>query len=313
MENNKFIIGGGPAGLIAAFYLKDFKVIDEKPLGQLNTPFIPGPRLLQFTPNMWSFVSEVMAEAGLNPEMVVEKAKIGYEEKNSYSPLPDINFKNKYTEITRGKTESEQSYLSEGKNEIEHIIIPEQGENTYKFVFETLLGIITQRGQLLRSKVSALDLGGNTIKLDSDESIKYDTIINTISLKIFQKITGEKIEGLETLPKSFYQCEYNNLSDKMLKLRYDYIYSVSGEYTRKTYFKDYIVYETVGPISGETVNGNKIIRRAENLPIQIKNNKNITHIGDAIMLGRFAEWNHKVKANEVVDTVTKITQEIYAE
>ena len=53
MENN-YILGGGPAGLIAAYYLKDHWVVDKKPLGQLTIPFIPGPRLLQYTPNMQS-------------------------------------------------------------------------------------------------------------------------------------------------------------------------------------------------------------------------------------------------------------------
>tara|TARA_Y100000389_G_scaffold166632_1_gene171481 strand:- start:1344 stop:2291 length:948 start_codon:yes stop_codon:yes gene_type:complete len=315
MNKDNFIIGGGPAGLIAAFYMEDYKVIDEKPLGQLKAPFIPGPRLLQFTPNMWSFVSEVMDAAGINPEMIVEQAKIGYNQGHSYTPLPDINYRKKYSEITRGKTNSEDSHLSEGKNIIEHIILPEHGENTYKFVFETLLGIIEQRGQLLRCKVSALDLGKNAISLQhpgNQQVIKYNHIINTINLNIFKKLTDCDITGLETLPKCFYQCKYDNLSDKMLKMRYSYVYSISGEYTRKTYFKNYIVYETIEPIEGETVNGNEIISKVENLPIQIKESKNIKEIDGISMLGRFAMWSHKIKANEVVDIVVKLKEEIYA-
>jgi thioredoxin reductase len=55
-----YILGGGPAGLIAAYYFKDYKIIDKNPLGQLNIPFIPGPRLLQYTKNMDSFMKEVV-------------------------------------------------------------------------------------------------------------------------------------------------------------------------------------------------------------------------------------------------------------
>ena len=68
--NNNYILGAGPAGLIAAYYFSEYKIIDEKPLGQLNLPFIPGPRLLQATDNMKSFIKEVLPKSQISLEIV---------------------------------------------------------------------------------------------------------------------------------------------------------------------------------------------------------------------------------------------------
>ena len=41
----------------------------------------------------------------------------------------------------------------------------------------------------------------------------------------------------------------------------------------------------------------------ENLPIQIVKSKNVDSVNGIKMLGRFAQWNHKIKANEALDRV----------
>ena len=43
----------------------------------------------------------------------------------------------------------------------------------------------------------------------------------------------------------------------------------------------------------------------EDIPIQITNSEDIESMCGITMLGRFAEWSHKVKANEVLDKVKK--------
>ena len=91
MENN-YILGGGPAGLIAAYYLKDHWVVDKKPLGQLNIPFIPGPRLLQYTPNMQKLIEEVLPNNDIHTAVAV----IGYNEDGVVMEKPTNSFKKKY-------------------------------------------------------------------------------------------------------------------------------------------------------------------------------------------------------------------------
>ena len=69
-----YILGGGPAGLIAAYYLKDYTLIDKNPLGQLNLPFIPGPRLLQATDNMVELTRELFPDEQINIEIALFQA-----------------------------------------------------------------------------------------------------------------------------------------------------------------------------------------------------------------------------------------------
>ena len=311
MKQN-YILGAGPAGLIAAYYNKDYKVIDEKPLGQLNMPFIPGPRLLQATSDMKWFVKEVMNDF----EIKVEHCIIGYHDKNGVYDTPDDNFKKQYSLKTRGKS-SEGSHLSEGKTEIAHVEFGEFGEDSYKTFFIKLLRIIEDRGQLVRTSVKSIDTEMMRIEFANDTSSEYGSIINTLNLNILKKVSPQikaecekyKID-LSTSKKSFYKCEYGfSVNDAMNtghpSTFYDYIYSIDADWTRCTYFRDYMVYESVEPIEGDSIQGNKIDMKVEDIPIQITNSEDIESMCGITMLGRFAEWSHKVKANEVLDKVKK--------
>ena len=306
--NKGCIIGGGPAGLIAGYYFPEFPVLDIKPLGQLNLPFIPGPRLIQRTDNSERFVRSVLDDAGLfGYKIKTVVAKVAYEEDGVWHTSPPKDFKRKYTKLTRGKEGIESSYLSEGKNEIEHLEINDMGENSYKFLFKTLLKIIDEeRGQLKRQQVTQISPAGFIhAREGSGPSMcyQYETIINTLSLKLLAKDyygmqgiwRGDELKDLDltTLPKCFYQT---NKGERSI---FDYIYGYQDGWTRKTYFKEYMVYESVEP----THPPYPIINQFENLPIQIKNSLDIDRFDRVYMLGRFAQWNHKIKANEVIDRV----------
>ena len=58
------------------------------------------------------------------------------------------------------------------------------------------------------------------------------------------------------------------------------------------------------------IGGNKVEMKIENLPIQIKDSMNIDSFNGITMLGRYAEWNHKVKLNEVVDRLVKLKTKV---
>ena len=309
MENN-YILGAGPAGLIAAYYNEDYKVVDKKPLGQLNMPFIPGPRLLQSNQNMKWFVKEIADDL----ELKIEKCVIGYHEKEGVYDSPDENFKKQYSMRTRGN-EGEGSHLSEGKTEIMHCEVGELGEDSYKEIFTRLLKIIKDRGQLIEMSVKSINCETQTIEFEDGTIKDYNDIISTLNINILRKIcpavdnTCEKLGyDFSTTKKSFYKCSYGftipeAMDSKHPSLTYDYIYSIHADWTRCTYFKDYIVYESVKPIEGDSIEGNKIEMKFEDLPIQIKQSQRINEIEGITLLGRFAEWNHKIKANEVLDKV----------
>tara|TARA_R110001592_G_scaffold164855_2_gene398995 strand:+ start:216 stop:1166 length:951 start_codon:yes stop_codon:yes gene_type:complete len=309
MKQN-YILGAGPAGLIAAYYNKDYKVIDEKPLGQLNMPFIPGPRLLQSNQNMKWFAKDIMNDL----ELKVEHCVIGYHDKDGVYDSPDDHFKKQYSLKTRGRS-SEGSHLSEGRTEIAHIEFGDLGEDSYKELFTRLLKIIEDRGQLIRTSVKSIDTDKSQLELVNGSSSEYGNIINTLNLNILRKICPQvesecvkyKLD-LSTSKKSFYKCEYGFTIDEAMKSGhpstfYDYIYSIDADWTRCTYFRDYMVYESVEPIEGDSIQGNKIDMKFENIPIQITNSEDVESMCGIRMLGRFAQWLHKVKANEVLDKV----------
>ena len=332
-EDNNYILGAGPAGLAAAYFLKDYQVIDKNPLGQLNTPFVPGPRLLQYTPEMMEFITNVMQEVGLGmvfrPKIV--EATIGYELDGTYETKSPKGFKKKYTKLTRDKDDGEDSYLSEGKTKIKHIIFDGLEEDSYVFFFTKLKELLEDRKQIIKASVIELKkVGGQWVIIYGDENTAEvitiaDNLISTINLKILQKLSpdlflrmAEMIPNfnLDTTTKCFYKCTYDNKADITLRAKFDYIYSASGLYTRKTYFPDYIVYESMRPIQdglrGHDIEGNKVEMKIENLPIQIKDSMKLDGFEGIKFLGRYAEWNHKIKLNEVVDTLINIKEELYA-
>jgi hypothetical protein len=308
---SNYILGGGPAGLIAAYYFEDHKIIDKNPLGQLNLPFIPGPRLLQYTKNMEKFIKEIIPDKVLNYETAV----IGFNENNTVSDKPSESFRALYSKKTRGTKKSESSFLSEGMTEIRHIEISDYGEDSYKILFTKLLEILKKRGQLIESTVDNIDIRKNTISFSDGTISEYHHIISTLNLNILSKLSNEtdlSMFDLSTSKKCFYKAEYKSTIDEMLKdkkhpsLWYDYVYSADTNWTRQTFFRDYIVYESAEPIEGDEIQGNKILMKFENLPIQIKNSIDIRRIDGIDMLGRFAQWSHQVKANEVLDRVLEL-------
>lgn len=309
MKNN-YILGAGPAGLIAAYYNENYKVIDEKPLGQLNMPFIPGPRLLQSTQNMKWFAKTIVSDH----ELKIAHAIIGYHQEDGIYDTPDDNFKKKYSTRTRGQ-KSEGSHLSEGKTEIAHIEFGDYGEDSYKELFIRLLKIIEDRGQLIKTSVKLINTEEKTIHFTDGTSKEYSDIISTLNLNLLKKLSDNinaeckkyKLD-LSTSAKCFYKCEYGFSTQHALdsghpSIFYDYVYSISADWTRCTYFRDYIVYESVKPIEGNNIQGNKIEMKFENIPLQLKHNEDIDEMCDIKMLGRFAQWSHKMKANEVLDRV----------
>ena len=306
---SNYILGGGPAGLIAAYYLDDHKVIDKNPLGQLNLPFIPGPRLLQYTKNMDNFIKEIFPDK----EISYEVATIGFNENNIVTDMPSKNFRKLYSKKTRGTDKSESSFLSEGMTEIRHIEIADYGEDSYKILFTKLLEIIKKREQLIDTTVKNIDVRNKVITFDDETESEYHHIISTLNLNILRKINTifDVDFDLSTSKKCFYQTEYkNDIKESYDKnhpsLWYDYVYSSDTDWTRQTFFRDYIVYESAEPIEGDSIQGNKVLMKFENLPIQIKKSIDVRKIDGMDMLGRFAQWSHRMKANEVLDRVLEL-------
>lgn len=295
MRKNNYILGGGPAGLIAAFYNPEFQIIDKNPMGQLNLPFVPGPRILKVDEYSKKFIER------LHIPYFIKTIHVGYSHdgKNVVDEA-DRQFKQNYSQITRGTTKIEDSFLSSGENKIE-VFASENGDDLYYKVFAILTDLLKDR--IIGANVSDINTKDRLIGLDRTEFL-YDNVISTLNINIMFKLLGLQDLGLVALKKHFVQCSYDNQHDIELAKKYHYIYSTDGIYTRKTYFKDYIVYEFVEPYveiaENPTVHSNKVLKHINNIPIQINNSIDFRNVQGIELVGRFAQWNHSIKANEII-------------
>jgi len=314
---NNYIIGGGVAGLTLAFLDKSFKIIDKNPLGQINSKYQLGPRLLQKSEHTEFFleyvnflVSDYFKENKLKIQETI--CRIGYEDENGFVlDWADDTFKRKYSLLTRGTEQYEPTFLSEGRNEIEHYVF-EGIKNSYVYLFQTMLSMLEKRNQIIHGAVESINTESKMISLDGYRQFSYDNLVSTISLKILKKLlkSNKQLDSLDlsTKNKNFYVTDI-----PLLAGNFNYIYSIQGDYTRRTYIDDYVVYESEQPKQQETICGYQVVYKMENLPIQIVKSANIQTVSDIHMLGRYAQWSHKVKLGEVIQQSNKIKEQIHGQ
>lgn len=325
MKEQIVILGGGVAGLVIANILPNSIVIDKNPLGQLNTPFIPGPRVFKQNETVKNFLNLFYKDY---KEVVEHAIKIGYIDEGTILEEATDDFKVKYSMITRGTTKVEASFLSSGENTIN--ILSDGTEHFYNKVFQNLTDNVKDR--IVYDEVESISSKKKLITLKSGQEISYTKCYSTLNLKILLKLLAlEPTDlNLSTKPKHFVQCEYSNEKDLENANKFHYMYSTNGLWTRKTYFKDYIVYE----LSDEAVkqyntyklcsnvteeeieksqkdflisvcDSNFVLNKIFNLPFQITKSMDIRNIQGIELVGRYAQWNHSIKANEVIEKFKK--------
>jgi len=308
---NNYVIGAGVAGLTLAMYDTNFKIFDDNPLGLLKNKYTLGPRLLQY--NKWTREFFFMYEEllGFLGKVRINTAQIGFSENHFIADDASEGFKKKYSKITRNREDYEHSFLSAGKNSIDHFIF-DGCEDNYIELFKRMERLIRSRGQIIDAKVQNINLNKKTIVDSNNVKYDYDNLVSTIPVTILFSILGKEIPHLDfsTNKKHFYIAEYNSINEQTSK-KYAYVYSVDGKYTRKTFFKDYITFETVEHHDAAIIDGCKIIDAKENFPIQITKSHNIQDVNEIYMLGRLAQWRHDIRFDTLPEIITKIREHIY--
>jgi len=311
--SKNYVLGGGVAGIIHS-YISGNKIIDPNPLGQLGKSHILGPRLIQKTEATKIFL-ENLIENGIISSFKKRNSKIGFCCDGIVSDEFDENFLTRYVQATRGSCELENSFMSARKNNIDHYVVDYMPTGySYKYLLEKIYNYISLKNPPILSQVMKIDLESKEIFLDNGVILNYDSLVSTVPIKVLIFLLGIYEEmKFEKLNKNFAIVDYNSTND-FLSSKYHYIYNVDFDkvYTRKTFYSDYVVYETPEPVSiDDMIEGSKVVKTYNSLPIQIMKSHSFEKYAGIPLLGRYAQWNHKVKIEDIIVRSLEL-EKIYA-
>jgi hypothetical protein len=308
--SKNYILGGGIAGLLAAYYLPDFYLVSDKLGGQSGEDVSLGPRLIKFD----DYTKTLMRDLGVYP--FVKKIFIGYlMDQRAYKDMPE-GFREKYVKQTREVDVVEDSHLSSGQNTIDVFDVE------YKLIVDKLIEFIKLKDKFVEAKVERVDIEKKDLvakRGDTELWLKYDKLINTLPLPLFYKLSNQqdKIVDFDALDTSFIQVLSTNPMDLKLAEHFDYIYVVGQLFHRYTYlekksYKVTYILEYKGTVTEDNINllnehimngGAQIIDYKVIPKCQIKQSKNILEDSGVQMLGRYAQWNHGIKINELLKEI----------
>lgn len=294
---NNFILGGGVAGLLSAFYNDDYYIITDKIGGWQNlNKFDLGPRLLEVDEYTTSFMNK------LNFDCETKQIKIGYIDENDF--VLDFvldKFKIKYANKTRELLPSEihNSVLSSGKNTLTVFDID------YNIILEKIENICNDR--IIIDKITSIDIDNNEISSNINK-LSYNNLINTIPITIFNKISNisDKQHDFTAFNTTFFKCKYDNYLSE-LKEKFNYVYSVSStHWHRCNLLDDYVVFEVKGS-TNILMDKYKVLDKVTIPYAQIKYSYNdIKNTGNRIIhIGRYAQWNHSIKMQQIIGNYEK--------
>ena len=163
MQN--FIIGGGPVGLIAA-YFTGYTIIDSEIGGQFNSQ---GPYYFHNTKNSRKFLTL------LDVKYDIKKCKIGYFD--GYKEVKySEDFRKKYFFKTRGDKNVYGSSLNNGQKEFEYL----------DFDYKEFKKAILKKVKVIKDRVIKIAATQKLLTLEKDnKKIPYDNLISTININIF--------------------------------------------------------------------------------------------------------------------------------
>jgi hypothetical protein len=293
----RYILGGGIAGLIAAYYNKDYVIISDKIGGQMAAGGM-GPRILEVNDNS----TRLLEDLGFDI-VPIKTARIGYKCHGVYKEKLTPEDREEYYLKSRNLTtaaEVPSSVMSDGKKEIKYFDI------NWNELIERLVNSITT--DTIFSNAKKIDVENKVIMLDNGMEVNYEHIISTIPAPIFLKLSGlEPEEKLVFCKKVFILINENYIDLK----DYDYIYFPCKD---TLYHRISRVGVNMAAIEFTTTVNTKtlfdkwknIAKKAVELPVgQIQSGK-VQEIKGVTFVGRYACWNHDIKTDDVVEQANDI-------
>ena len=231
LNKMKYILGGGIAGLIFAYYNKDYRIISPDIGGQFKNHFPLGPRYLHQTKEAKEFLKELGMP--IKPMLI----RIGYWHKGKFIK-PDQEFRQQYFMKSRGKDNLDgfdETVMTGDKREFTAIQVD----------FEVLIAKLREllKDRIIIDKIQKINLTQRKL-LGEKEEYQYEKLISSIPKCFFLKMAGLPCDKLKSR-----DVTYVLLDGSYLRLGLnDYVYYLKPEAIthRLTRAGDQIVADVVG-------------------------------------------------------------------
>jgi len=289
--NNNYIIGGGLSGLIFAFYNSDYKIVSSSIGGQVNSIFDLGPRILEVD----KYSTQLLKDLNILNYTIIKECKIGYYYNNEFIDRIDDNFKNIYNLKTRGFKQPESSILSSNSNIIKYY-------NISLLDLSIILKNKLSNKQIIEKNVTFIDTINKQFFIEN-KSYSYSNLVIAISRKIYNILSNTISDfKFETYNKIFALVDnFNNYNDN-----YNYIYYINCLYHRVLKWGDDRHVLEFTNVTEEQVKKYCKIYNYNIVSInllkdcQIRKSHKFTEISNINFIGRYANWRHNLKINDVI-------------
>lgn len=298
----KYILGGGISGLIAAFYNPKYEILTKNLGGQMavrNT----GPRLLEVD----NYSKQFLHDLGYK-KVEIKEAKIGYLYNDSLKNICDEKHRAMYYRKSRCLDESVEvpsSSMSDGKNIIRYYDID------WNEIIEKLKYLIKHRFKY--GVLSSININTGLIHLNQSDlpystPIDFERIISTIPAPEFNLMSYSKsCINFSSVHKYFIIIKFQEKKfiDSIMG-DFDYVYLPEDKFqeNRYTRLEKGICLEYTS--SCKPFFWDKGLEQYVIYNAQIQNKVTINEISNPAFnveikfLGRYAEWNHDIKVNDVI-------------
>jgi len=295
-KQKNYIIGGGPAGLIAGFFLKDFSVISKKSNlgGQLSSSFQLGPRLVRTNTNFKTLLDMLGVD---NSERNVT---VGYYANGNILSSLTEEMKNEYSLRTRQSNTQLSTSMNDGLGEMTVI------DFDSRFLISKLESVLENR--LINSNVTHINPSCHTLVLDGSNERNYSQLVSTIHYLDFCKLLGESSE----LKFSDIHFFLSPKSPVAFDDKYSFLYCIDDNlpFTRITPFNKGFVLEgarelTSNEITQYEITNSKVLKNHK-LSRQYK----LIGMGGVNFFGRYAELDSEIRMHNLVDNAIKLKQRL---
>ena len=285
----KYILGAGISGLIFGFYNPSYTIISDNLGGKLSNSFMKNTILLHSTPE----TKQLLLDLGFE---VKEKTHIIKYYKDD-SITQDISVSDKIQFIKKK--------LNDSSIEIKDITL--STNDYYISILDVDLSKVIEK---LKEKNTIIE--DKIIRITNDEIItertkyKYSDIVSTINGKVFESLCYNT-NSLSLKNKSITLVLCDKLPIELEGINFDLCYFIDDKYkfTRINKRGTEYLYEFSECISEEDVkkylpvDSNVLQYHVDNNGIIITNKNNIPP-RNIKFLGRFAQWDHTIKIQDVI-------------